>query len=206
MSLFITFEGIDGSGKTLQIKLLKEKLENIGLDVLVAREPGGTKIGEKVRNIVIDKNNTEMSYTTEALLYATSRAQLVDEVLKPALAEGKIVVLDRFVDSSIVYQGKVRGLGEELIVDINKYATNGLVPDITFLLDVTPEVSIKRRNKRFNVDRLESEGAEFFQNLRHEYLHLASKERKRIVVINSAMSPNTTNKIISKVLKNRKLI
>lgn len=206
MGLFISFEGIDGSGKTLQIKLLKEFFKKKGLEVLVVREPGGTNIGEKIRDVVIDKKNSEMSYTAEALLYASSRAQLVEEVIIPALDKGKVVVSDRFVDSTIIYQGQLRGLGEKIVREINDFATKGLKPDITFLLDVTQEVSHKRRNNRADVDRLEREDKFFFSRLRREYLTLASKNRDRIVVINSALPPSVTHDNIKKVIENKKIL
>ncbi|MBO8433846.1 MAG: dTMP kinase, partial [Tyzzerella sp.] len=134
--LFITIEGTDGAGKSTQIELLKKYLEDRGKDVLVTREPGGTPISEKIRDIILDRENSEMSSITEALLYASSRAQHVSEKIKPALAEGKIVICDRFVDSSIAYQSVARGLSTKLIEDINKYAVDGLTPDITLYLSL----------------------------------------------------------------------
>ncbi len=206
MSLFITFEGIDGSGKTLQIKCLKEYLESLGYELVVVREPGGTKIGEKIRNILLDNNNTNINYEAEALLYAASRAQLISEVIKPALDDKKIVISDRFIDSTLMYQGILRGLGVEKIQEINNFAVQNIKPDITFLLDVTVEVSSKRKKNRANLDRLDNEKEDFYRKLRQEYLSLASNNRDRIVVINSMRSPNVVSEGISKVLKSKNLI
>ncbi len=206
MGLFITFEGIDGSGKSLQIKYLKDFFQNLDKDIIITREPGGTKIGEQVRNIVLSKEHTDMNYTTEALLYAASRAQLVGTVIKPALMEDKIVICDRFVDSSIMYQGVLRGLGVENIQTINDFALQNIKPDITFLLDTTVEVSNKRMKSRNKLDRLDSENDDFYRRLRCEYLTLASKNRDRIVVIDSIPNPQVVHNSIINVLKNRKLV
>ncbi|MBC7334081.1 MAG: dTMP kinase, partial [Actinobacteria bacterium] len=132
--LFITFEGPDASGKTTQIKLLSSFLKRKGLEVLVTREPGGTDIGEKIRKILLDKKHYSMEYKTEALLFLASRAEHTSKVIKPALKEGRIVISDRFFDSTVVYQGIARGLGKEKIIDMSLWATGGLVPNITFLL------------------------------------------------------------------------
>ena len=132
--LFITMEGTDGAGKTTQINRLAQYFEDKGYKVICTREPGGTPISEKIREIIIDKNNTEMTDMTEALLYAAARAQHTQEVILPALKEGDIVISDRFVDSSVVYQGFARSIGERLIKNINKYAVGDLEPDITFFL------------------------------------------------------------------------
>ncbi len=206
MGLFITFEGIDGSGKSLQIKYLKEYFEKANKDIVITREPGGTKISEKVRNIVLDNKNTEMNYVTEALLYASARAQLVAEVIKPSLSQNKIVISDRFVDSSLMYQGIQRGLGIENVKLINNFALQNIKPDITFLLDTTFEVSNKRKLNRSKLDRLDSEDNEFYKNLRKEYLTLASNNRDRIVVINSMSTPQFVHNSIIGVLKRRNLI
>ncbi len=206
MGLFITFEGIDGSGKTLQIKYLKEYFENKKQDIIVTREPGGTKIGEQIRNVLLDNNNTEMNYVTEALLYASARAQLVSEVIKPAIEKNKIVISDRFVDSSLMYQGILRGLGVDNVQLINNFALQNIKPDITFLLDTTPEISKKRMHSRAELDRLDNENNNFYRKLRSEYLSLASQNRNRIVVLNSMANPQIVHNSIITVLKNRNLI
>ena len=152
---FITFEGPDGAGKSTQIEYLKEYLEDRGLEYLFTREPGGTRISEKIRDMLLDKENCDLTARTEALLYAASRAQLVEDVIQPALNEGKIVVSDRYIDSSIAYQGFGRDLGEK-VTEINKFAVNDLEPDLTFLLMISPD-DVKARLDQQNLDRLESE-------------------------------------------------
>ncbi|ERI95536.1 dTMP kinase [Clostridiales bacterium oral taxon 876 str. F0540] len=170
--LLITFEGPDGSGKSTQIELLKDYLEKKGFEIIFTREPGGTKISEKIRNIVLDNENKEMSSMCEALLYAASRAQLVSEVIKPALNEGKVVICDRFVESSIVYQGIGRNLGEDRVRSINLAATDGLRPDITFLLTIPFEEGLRRKSKQRSLDRLENSGDEFHKRVYDGYMNL----------------------------------
>ncbi len=170
--LLITFEGPDGSGKTTQIELLKAYLSRKGFEIVFTREPGGTKISEKIRNIILDNENSEMSDMCEALLYAAARAQLVNEVIKPALKEGKVVICDRFVQSSIVYQGIGRNLGAERIKDINEAAIDGLKPDITFLLTIPFEEGLKRKAKQKSLDRLENSGDEFHKRVYEGYMSL----------------------------------
>lgn len=181
--LFITFEGTDGSGKSTQIKLLRSWLNEHGINALLTREPGGTVISEKIRNIILDKANSEMSYMTEALLYAASRAQHVDQVIRPALSEGKTVISDRFVDSSIVYQGYGRGLGESVEV-INKYAMGNCVPDVTFLLKLDPSKAIERASGG-KPDRIESEKLSYHQAVYDAYLELEKKYPERIFGIDA---------------------
>src|SRR3972149_2438719 len=142
--LFITFEGLDGSGKTTQMKILSDCLKNRGFDVLTTIEPGGTKIGQKIRKILLDKENHDISPRAETLLFLASRAELVSKVIAPALMEGKIVLCDRFFDSTVVYQGIARGLGEKQILDMSLWAAGGIVPDITFLLSI----KVSRGKKR----------------------------------------------------------
>ena len=178
---FISFEGIDGCGKTTQIKFLKEYLLKKGYNILVLREPGGTNVGEKVRDILLDKYNF-ISPVTEMLLYASSRAQLVEEKILPAIEEGKIVLLDRFVDSSYVYQGYARGLGIEKVKVVNEIATMGILPDVTIYIDITPEEAMKRRGKR-EADRLERESWDFHKKVREGYIKLVKEYPKRFVFI-----------------------
>ncbi len=206
MGLFITLEGIDGSGKSLQIRHLKEYFKKHNKKVIITREPGGTNISEKIRQIVLDNNNSEMDYHTEALLYAASRAQHVSEVIKPALLNDEIVICDRFLDSSLMYQGVLRGLGVDKVQAINDFALQNVKPDITFLLDITADVSEKRKNSRAVIDRLDSEDFEFYKRLRKEYLTLASQNRDRIIVINSITKPESVHNSIINVLKKKKLI
>ncbi len=184
--LFITFEGTDGSGKSTQIKLLRSWLEEKGIDALLTREPGGTDISEKIRDIILDKNNSEMSHMTEALLYAASRAQHVDQVIRPALSKGLTVISDRFIDSSIVYQGYGRKLGESVEV-INKYAMGDCIPDVTFLLKIDPETGIKRASGGVP-DRIESEELSYHKSVYDAYLDLEKKYPERIFGIDAGRS------------------
>ncbi|ABY91376.1 MAG: Thymidylate kinase [Caldanaerobacter subterraneus] len=196
---FISFEGIDGCGKTTQIKFLEEYLLKQGYNILVLREPGGTKVGEKVRDILLDKNNF-ISPVTEMLLYASSRAQLVEEKILPAIEEGKIVLLDRFVDSSYVYQGYARGLGIEKVKVVNEIATMGILPDVTIYIDITPEEAMKRRGKR-EADRLERESWDFHKKVREGYIKLVKEFPKRFVFIDGMQELMKVHKDIIDVVK-----
>lgn len=183
--IFITIEGLDGSGKSTQIPRIKSFLEEKGYEVLLTREPGGTIIGEKIRQILLDKDHKEMSATTEALLYAASRAQHVEQVIIPALEERKAVLSDRFIDSSIAYQGGGRELGFETVIDINEFAVCGLKPDITILLDIDPEAGLKRVKAVKGADRLEQEKLDFHRRVREGYRALADMYPDRIKVIDA---------------------
>ena len=207
--LFITFEGLDGSGKTTQIELLNNYLKSKGFDVVTTIEPGGTEIGGKIRNILLDNENLDMSHKAETLLFLASRAELVSDVIVPALREGKIVICDRFFDSTVVYQGIARGLGEKKILDMSLWATGGIVPDITFLLSV----KVSRGKKRMDTvskkrDRIELEKDNFKKKIYKGYLDIAGKNKDRIVVIDGEKSIESIfEEIKSKVceyLKNRK--
>lgn len=178
--IFISFEGPDGSGKSTQIALLKEYLENKGYDCLVTREPGGTKISEQVREILLDPANKAMGYMTEALLYASARAQLMHEVILPALEAGRAVICDRFVDSSAVYQGIARGLGVDEIYKLNAYATEGVLPQLTIHLDLPASVGIARKKDQKDLDRMEQEAASFHEKVAQGYRDLAKLAPDRI--------------------------
>ena len=182
--LFITMEGPDGSGKSTQIQFLKEYFEEHGIPCLFTREPGGTPIGEKLRNIILDKANAEMCDMTEALLYAASRAQHVEELIKPALEQGKVVVCDRFIDSSIAYQGYGRELGDAVRV-INEYAICGCMPDLTFLMELDPSIG-KSRICADVQDRLELERIEFHNRVYEGYQEIAKIYDDRFACINAA--------------------
>ncbi len=184
--LFITFEGPDGSGKTTQIERLKTFIQGKGYDAILTREPGGTPISEKIRELVLDKNHMEMDYMTEALLYAAARAQHVAQVIKPALEAGRTVICDRFMDSSIVYQGYGRGLGDCVRI-INEFAVRGCLPDITFLLKVDPAIG-KRRIKPNEQDRLELEKIEYHRAVFQAYEELEKLYPKRIIGIDAGRS------------------
>ena len=185
--IFITFEGIDGCGKSTQCELLKNYLESNGKDFLFVREPGGTEIGERIREILLDKKNSRMTARTELLLFEAARAQITDEVIKPALEEGKIVLCDRFFDSSSAYQGMARGMGTDFVGSLNMAATGGLKPDITFFFDITAEAAFERRGKRGEAsDRIELAGLKFQEDVRKGYLELAKNSDGRIVTIDAA--------------------
>lgn len=182
--LLITFEGCDGSGKSTQIKLLRNFLTRKNRSVIVTREPGGTGISEKIREIILDRENSEMDWKTEALLYAAGRAQHTEETIRPALAAGKIVLCDRFADSTVAYQGYGRDLDIEGMENLNLFATGGLVPDVTFLFDGSPAVLAGRMSRR-SPDRLEAAGAEFQEKVRRGYLEIAWKNPERFIIINA---------------------
>ncbi|HBE09768.1 MAG: dTMP kinase [Eubacterium sp.] len=199
--LFISMEGPDGSGKSTQIDLLKKYFNDKGIECIITREPGGTNISEKVRGIILDKNNSEMDYMTELLLYASARAQLVAEVIIPALNEGKCVISDRFVDSSAVYQGIARGLGIETVYEVNKYATRGRFPDKTFLLDLPAEAGIARKKKQAELDRLESEKLEFHQRVAEGYREMAARDPERIVKLDATKTVEEIHEAIISVIE-----
>ncbi|MBR6473180.1 MAG: dTMP kinase [Firmicutes bacterium] len=185
--LFITIEGPDGSGKSTQIENIKKFFEDRDIDIVFTREPGGTPIGERIREIILDNQFKEMDYMTEAMLYAASRAQHVAQVIRPALQAGKVVVCDRFVDSSLAYQGYGRRLGESVEV-INSFAVQDCVPDITFLMKVDPKMGRNRiKENRENQDRLEHEKLAFHREVYKGYLELEKKYSERIVGIDASL-------------------
>lgn len=187
--IFITFEGIDGCGKSTQCELLKNYLTDNGVDFIFVREPGGTVIGERIREILLDKKNSQMTARTELLLFEAARAQITDEVIKPALDAGKIVICDRFFDSSSAYQGMARGMGMEFVADLNMAATGGLKPDITFFFDISAGEALARRGKRGEAsDRIELAGLKFQEDVRRGYLELAKSSEGRIVTIDATQS------------------
>lgn len=185
----ITFEGIDFSGKTLQANLLANTLQKKGFAVELFRDPGGTSISEKIRDFLLDKKNKVMAAKTELLLYEASRTQLVTEKIVPALARGKIVICDRFFDSTTAYQGYGRGLELELIRRANEIAIGDIIPDLTFLLDLTPQEALKRKAKMGdNSDRMEEEELAFHRRVREGYLEMARQEPERFVVLRGEKS------------------
>lgn len=196
MGLFISFEGIDGCGKSRQAQLLAAYLQQQGHKVLLTREPGGCPVAEKIREVLLDPRNTAITPRTEALLYAAARAQHVEEVIRPALAAGTIVICDRYLDSSLAYQGSGRQLGYDTVEQVNTFATGGLLPDITFFLDVGPEEALQRRHARTTTDRLESAGMEFQKQLYHEYIRLQESHPTRIRRINASGSKQETQQKI----------
>ncbi len=183
--LFITFEGCEGSGKTTACKYLYNRLKDEGYDVIYSREPGGVDIAEQIREVILNVKNTAMDARTEALLYAASRRQHLVEVILPALAAGKTVLCDRFIDSSLVYQGFARGIGIDKVWDINKFAIDDCLPDLTVYYDVEPEVGLSRVRSRGELNRLDAEGLNFHKSVRHAYQMIAEKYPERIVTIDA---------------------
>jgi dTMP kinase len=206
MSLFVTFEGPDGSGKTTQIKLLAGHLQALGHDVLVTREPGGTSIGDQIRVVLHDVKNVEMACETEFLLYSASRAQLVRQVVKPHLMRGGVVLCDRFADSSIAYQGYGRELDLAAVRLITQFATEGLVPDLTVYLDLPVEVGIERKQVAHAAqagewNRLDQQSMDFHRRVRRGYLQMAQADPGRWLVIDAVQSIDDTQAVIRKRLE-----
>lgn len=192
--VFITFEGIDGSGKTLMHKLLAQDLSAAGYDVLATREPGGSELGRNIRKLLLESALGEVDARTEALLYAADRALHVEKVIRPALAAGKIVLSDRYIDSSFAYQGGGRLLDIEQIKLINYFAIGGLMPDITVYLELAPEIALLRRKGA--QDRLEQENIAFFARIAAAYRNLAAAEPERFVTIDAAPEIGTVHQAI----------
>lgn len=187
--LFITFEGIDGSGKSTQLELLETELIDAKVDFLIIREPGGTFISEQIRRILLDGKNKAMTSEAELLLFEAARAQLVEEVVLPALNEGKIVISDRFFDSTTAYQGFGRHGDVDFIKKLNIFATQNLKPDLTFYFDISIDTALARlANRKHKSDRLDTEGATFLENTRQGYLQIALEEPERVKVINAEQS------------------
>jgi len=176
----ITFEGIDGSGKTTQAVLLHNRLLSSGHNAQILREPGGTVIGEKIRSILLDTSFSDMSPQTELFLYLAARSQITSTAIIPALTRGAHVIMDRYIDSTVAYQGYARGLGIDEMIRLNKIATMGLVPDITFVIDCAPDIAIKRIDSQ--PDRLESEGINFMRKVREGFIKLHNYDKQRIII------------------------
>lgn len=204
MSLFITLEGPEGSGKTSAIKIVKERLESLGYQIEMTREPGGTSISEQIREVILDKRNTLMDPRTEALLYAASRRQHLVEKIWPSLKEGKIVFCDRYLDSSLAYQGYARGLGIDEILKVNDYATEGTFPDITLLFDIDPELGLERinKNKDREVNRLDVEKLSFHKKVREGYLLLSKKFPQRYIIVDASKPlEEVANQVFEEIIK-----
>jgi dTMP kinase len=193
MSVFITIEGPDGSGKTSVANKLIQELQTRGIPVLYTREPGGSEIAEEIRQVILDCKNTAMDVRTEALLYAASRRQHLTEKILPALAKGQIVISDRFLDSSLAYQGHGRAIGIEAVLNINLFATEGKLPDLTLYFDVSAEVGLARINhdRKREVNRLDLEKVDFHNKVREGYLLLVDQFPKRIVKIDASRDFNS---------------
>ncbi len=197
--MFLSFEGIDCCGKTTQAKLLVEKLKEQNREVLFLREPGGTEISEQIRQILLNKKNLKMTQISELLLFSASRAQLVSEVIKPALSKHTIVITDRFVDSTTAYQGFGRGLHHGGVKGINSIATNGLMPKKTFLIDITvAEMYQRRQTNRQETDRMEMSNEDFYNRVRDGYHQIAKEEPTRIISIDGKQSIDAIHEIIWK--------
>lgn len=206
MGVFVTFEGPDGSGKTTQIGLLADHLRAVGHDVLLTREPGGTAIGDQIRAVLHDVANTAMVSEAEILLYSASRAQLVAQVIRPALARGTIVLSDRFADSTIAYQGYGRGLDLDALGQITKFATGGLTPDLTIYLNIPVEEGLRRKKRALEVhagewNRLDQETPEFHRRVRQGYLTLAAAQPDRWCILDARPSIEEVQKKIREVVQ-----
>ena len=203
--MFITFEGPDGSGKSTIIQKVYDYLIENNYDVIKTREPGGSPIAEKIRNLILDTENTKMGYRTEALLYAASRAQHVEETILPALNENKIVLCDRFLISSLAYQGVGRDLGIENVRKINEFAINGVFPDFVLFFDVEPITTLKRKSSLDTADRLEKEGNNFHERVYNGYKEILNSE-KNVEIIDATQSVEDVFSQCIKVLKRRNVL
>jgi len=199
---FITIEGPEGAGKTTVVAKLQQQLESRGFQVVITREPGGIKISEAIRNIILDTTNTNMDPKTEALLYAAARRQHLVEKIIPALEEGKIVLCDRFIDSSLAYQGYARNLGMEEVFAINDFAINGHMPELTLYFDIEPEIGLARINAHKNreINRLDLEALDFHHKVRDGYLKLVEKHPERIKMIDASKQVEEVLEDVTKVV------
>lgn len=203
---FITFEGCEGCGKSTQVRLLKEYLVEKDIPFVLAREPGGTAISEKIRDIILDKNNSEITDRAEALLYAAARCQIIDQVVLPALENGKLVILDRYIDSSFAYQAYARGLGYEFVEKANDYALKNCMPDLTVFLNVDPDRAFLRKGGVDGKDRLETAGFDFHKKVYAGYLDLCKKFPQRIVPFTADGTKFETNLKIIDFLRSKGFI
>ena len=198
--LFITIEGNDGSGKSTVIQSLKEQLAKLNLEVCYTREPGGSYVAEKIREVILDNDNIAMDDKTEALLYAASRRQHLKETVFPALEEGKIVVCDRFIDSSLTYQGIARGLGVDEVFNMNMFATEGFMPHLTINLLVDPKIGLERKSHQKELDRLEHEKLEFHEKVYNGYLMLADRFKDRVRIVNGNVTIEEECKAVNDII------
>ena len=194
---FLSIEGLDGSGKGTQIRLLTDAIDRFGFELVLSREPGGCAISEKLRDIILDKNNEEMDDVTEALLYAASRAQHVRQVIRPAVAAGKVLLCDRFVDSSVAYQGGGRQLGVQRVLDINAPAVDGTMPMATIYLDVDHQTSMARRAAATELDRMELAGDSFHARTEAGYRELIARDPARFIVVDATRTPEEIGKEVA---------
>lgn len=203
---FVTFEGCEGVGKSHQLRRLKEYLDLNNIEYFCTREPGGTVVSEKIREIILDGNNVSMTDECEALLYASARAQLLKEVVKPKLDAGTLVICDRYIDSSFAYQAYARGLGFDFVASINSYAIKNFMPDLTIFLDLPPKQAFMRKGGVDKSDRLELSGIEFHNKVYQGYLELAKKYPERFYVIDASGQKEETQAKIISALKEKGII
>ena len=205
MALFITFEGGEGTGKSTALKAISAYFEENKIPFILSREPGGTPIGEEIRNVILSKNNGAMDLRVEALLFAASRRQHLIEKIWPALKAGTNVLCDRYLDSSLAYQGNARGLGIENVLKVNEFATEGTFPDITLFFDLDPEVGLQRiaANQQREVNRLDLEKMSFHKSVREGFLKLAEMYPNRYVVIDASKSPKEVAEACINAIKER---
>ena len=201
---FITFEGIDGSGKSTQAKILVEKLQSLNLETLFLREPGGTSISEEIRSVLLNNREDEMSSRSEALLMCASRAQLTKDIISPELKAGKWIIADRYADSTLAYQGGGRGLNLDWLIKLNQFATYGIEPNLTFYIDIEPEVGFQRR-KGLSSDRIESAGLDFQSDIRQKYLEIVDNFGDRCVIIDGNLSVDEISNYIWNITRDRTL-
>ncbi len=201
-AMFITFEGLDYSGKSTQAKLLSEYLDSIKVDNILLREPGGTKISEKIREIILDKEHLEMTPLTEFMLFSASRSQLVSQIIKPYLEKGSVVICDRYYDSSTAYQSYGGSLKLDEVLQVNEIATGGLIPDMTIFIDISPEDSFARSHRRVSKDRMERKDLKFFNNVYHGFKEIATNNPARFVIVNGLLTiPQIHSRITETVNK-----
>ena len=201
---FITFEGIDGSGKSTQARLLLEHMNTSGVETILVREPGGTNISESIREILLHSSSSQMGDRTESLLMTASRAQLTQEVIIPNIDQGKFVIADRYSDSTLAYQGGGRNLDIEWLIELNNYATFTLLPDITFFVDIRLEEALRRLDN--NKDRIEGEGIEFQTRVRKTYHELAERFNDRYVILDGYGEKGDIHRMVLNEMKRRKFI
>ena len=199
---FITFEGIDGSGKSTQANLLINRLSSLNIENLFLREPGGTTISEEIRTVLLNNRKDEMSSRTEALLMCASRAQLTKDIIIPEMKAGKWIIADRFADSTLAYQGGGRGIDLDWLIRLNEFATYGIEPDLTFYIDIDPEVGFQRR-KDLASDRIENAGIEFQRDIRKKYLEIVNNFSDRIVKVDGNLSVEDISKFIWNIIIDR---
>ncbi len=202
---FITLEGIEGAGKSTMVNFIAEQLRNAGSDIVVTREPGGTRIGEQLREILLDKNNEQLCDDAELMIIFAARAQHLKQVIEPALTSGKHVLCDRFTDASYAYQGGGRGINQQRIAQLEDWVQQGISPDLTLLFDLDVDTGLRRANKRGEADRFEQEQVDFFERVRQCYLDRARAEPDRFSIIESGVTIERVKEQIVDVLQARKL-